>query len=327
LQGNPIGGALAVKAVVGSIRVIRRSVLMTANDTVYLFDISPATPSVMTIESGATIDVEVRGAFDDIHDIAAVPVPFTPACDGHPLAPITGPIRVAGAEMRDSVTVEVLSITPFGEGRNAIMRKFGMLAEDFPAAKIIQCPIRDGKAWFGNRIPIDLQPNLGTISTMPPEGYKPSYAGAYGGDFDQKSAGQAGSIVHLPVLVPGALLFFADPHAAISDGIISGTGVECSVRLEARIILNKRRTVDRPIIETLDTVEIVGWGESVEAASADCARGAVDYVAANTSLSREEAYMLLGIIGELRVGTSPRPTMAARLVIPRAPLRAAGYQG
>lgn len=303
------------------------SMQMTANHTVYLFDINPKTPSTMTIEPGATIDVEVRGAFDDIRDIAAVPVPFTPACDGHPLAPITGPIRVAGAEVGDSLTVEVLSITAFGEGRNAIMRDFGMLTKDFPAPKIIQCPIRDGKAWFGNRIPIDLHPNLGTISTMPPEGYKPSYAGAYGGDFDQKSAGQAGSTLHLPVLVPGALLFFADPHAAVSDGIISGTGVECSVRLQARIGLNKRRAVDRPIIETPDTVEIVGWGESVEAASADCARGAVDYVAANTTLSREESYMLLGIIGELRIGTSPRPTMAARLVIPRAPLRAAGYRG
>jgi acetamidase/formamidase len=142
---------------------------MTANHTVYLFDISSRTPPIMTIESGETIDVEVRGAFDDIRDIAAVPVPFTPACDGHPLAPITGPIRVASAEAGDSVTVEVLAITPFGEGRNAIMRRFGMLMEDFPAPKIIQCPIRDGKAWFGDRIPIDLHPNLGTISTMPPE--------------------------------------------------------------------------------------------------------------------------------------------------------------
>jgi hypothetical protein len=31
---------------------------------------------------------------------------------------------------------------------------------------------------------------------MPPQGYKPSYAGAYGGDFDQKDAGQvAGALI------------------------------------------------------------------------------------------------------------------------------------
>jgi amidase len=300
---------------------------MARNGTTYLFDIGPKTPPVMRIEPGEEVRLEVRGAFDDVEDIRSIPTPFTPACDGHPLAPITGPILIEGAEVGDSVAIDFLEIEPFGEGRNAITRDFGMLRKEFGEPRILRCPIRDGKAWFGDRVPIPLHPNLGTISTMPTEGYKPSFAGAYGGDFDQKSAGAKGSRLHLPVMVPGALVFFADPHAAVSDGIISGTGVECSVRLRARISLNKRKQIDRPIIETEDTVEIVGWGSSVEAASEDCSAGAVDYLAANCRLSREEAYMLLGIIGELRVGTSPRPVMAARLVIPRAPLRAAGYAG
>jgi hypothetical protein len=34
---------------------------------------------------------------DDVEDIRAVPTPFTPACYGHPLAPIAGPIIVRGA--------------------------------------------------------------------------------------------------------------------------------------------------------------------------------------------------------------------------------------
>src|SRR5256884_7542257 len=80
--------------------------------------------------------------------------------------------------------------------------------------------------FFNDTAPTEISPlslhaalpisNLGTVSTMPPDGYKPSYAGAYGGDFDQKDV-RAGCRVHLPVLVPGALVFFADPHAAISD--------------------------------------------------------------------------------------------------------------
>ena len=44
-------------------------------------------------------------------------------------------------------------------------------------------------------------------------------------------------------------------------------------------------------------------------------------------LNREEAYMLLSIIGELRVGTSPRPVMATRLIVPEEQLRAAGWDG
>jgi hypothetical protein len=64
----------------------------------------------------------------------------------------------------------------------------------------LSSPVHDGQAWFGGRIPSPLNPNLGTITTMPPESYKPPYAGASGGDFDQKDADQ-GSRVYLPVLV------------------------------------------------------------------------------------------------------------------------------
>ena len=37
--------------------------------------------------------------------------------------------------------------------------------------------------------------------------------------------------------------------------------------------------------------------------------------------------MLLSIVGELRVGTSPRPVMATRLIVPEEPLRTAGWNG
>ena len=37
--------------------------------------------------------------------------------------------------------------------------------------------------------------------------------------------------------------------------------------------------------------------------------------------------MLLGIVGELRIGTSPRPTMAARLIVDKTVLASAGWDG
>ncbi len=294
---------------------------------VYLFSVNPQTPAMMTIGSGEVVQLEVRGAFADIRDIRDVPTPFTPACDGHPLAPIAGPIAVRGAEPGDAVAIDLLEITPVeGEGLTAILRDFGVLRAQFPEPRALRCPVRDGKAWFADRIPLPLTPNLGTVSTMPPQGYKPSYAGAYGGDFDQKDAG-VGSRVHLPVLVPGALVFFADPHATISDGIVTGTGVECTSRVRARITLVKRHRVRHPIIENADSVQFVGTGPSVEAATEDATRHAIEFVTANTPLGSEEAYMLLSIVGELRIGTSPRPIMAARLIVPRATLAAAGWSG
>ena len=295
-------------------------------DKTYLFEVATDTPPVDTIDPGAEIEVMVEGGLDDIDDIAAVPQPFTPEAEGHPLAAVTGPFAVRGAEPGDSVAVTLLELEPIGPGRNAIMRAFGVLAEEFGEPTIVACPIRDGKAWFADRIAIPLYPNLGTVSTLPPEGYKPSYAGAHGGDLDQRDVG-VGDTVHLPVSVPGAMVFFADPHAAISDGVISGTGVECTARVRARIELHKNSPVDRPIIEHGDTVQIVGVGDSAEAATEDAARGAVDFVASRTGLSRRDAYMLLGIVGDVRIGTSPRPMMAGRVIIDKEVLRSAGWNG
>jgi amidase len=289
----------------------------------YLFSINPDTPPMMEVAPDETFEIEVLGSLAEVPDVRTIPTPFTPECEGHPLTPIAGPIVVRGARPGDAVAIDLLEIAPRIDGVTAILKQFGVLKEEFAEPKALACPVRDGKAWFGDRIPIPLYPNLGTISTMPPDGYKPSYAGAYGGDFDQKDVG-VGSRVHLPVIHPGALVFFADPHAVISDGIISGTGIECSARVKARIGLNRATRIDRPIIEQADTVQILGWGPTVEAATEDAARGAVDFVASRTRLGREEAYMLLGITGELRIGTSPRPVMCARLMIPREVLNSAG---
>ena len=74
-------------------------------------------------------------------------------------------------------------------------------------------------------------------------------------------------------------------------------------------------------------VHFVGVGPNVEEATEDAARRAVDFAASRTGLDRVEAYLLLSIIGELRVGTSPRPVMATRLIVPEETLRAAGWSG
>src|SRR5437588_12785681 len=101
---------------------------MRANRTEYLFSVNTRRPPTMTVDSGEEFTVEVRGAFDDVEDISAVPTPFTPACDGHPLAPIAGPIVVRGAKAGDVVAIELIELTPFGSGKSAILRDFGVLA-------------------------------------------------------------------------------------------------------------------------------------------------------------------------------------------------------
>jgi hypothetical protein len=69
--------------------------------TWYLFSVNVDTPPAMAIDSGQEVTLVVRGAFADVGDIRDVPTPFTPACDGHPLTPIAGPVH-RGAEPGDA---------------------------------------------------------------------------------------------------------------------------------------------------------------------------------------------------------------------------------
>jgi acetamidase/formamidase len=73
-------------------------------------------------------------------------------------------------------------------------------------------------------------------------------------------------------------------------------------------------------------VHFVDIGRAVES-SPKTLRAESDFGVARTGLDRNEAYMLLSLIGGLRVSSSPRPVMATRLIVPEDPLRAAGWNG
>ena len=230
-----------------------------------------------------------------------------------------------GAQPGDSVAIDLLSIEPFGEGANAVLRDFGVLKEEFEEPAIVACPIRDGQAWFGDRVAIPLAPNLGTLSTMPPEGIPPLPRRALRRRLRPARRGCRRARVHLPVMVDDALIFMADPHAAISGrhhqrdrSRVLGTSAGAH-----RVEQDEPGRAGR-FSNMTARLQIVGYGPSVEAATEDASDAAVGLVARWTGLSRREAYMLLGIVGELRIGTSPRPTMAARLIVDKGVARVCG---
>ncbi len=288
------------------------------NPGVFLMDVTPDARPVFTTKPGEVLTVEVREGFSGIRDPGRLPTPFTDEAVGHPLGQITGPIFVEGAQPGDSLRVELLAIEVGREGLTAVMRNYGWLTREFPGPAIRVFEIRDGLIHFGElRIPV--RPSLGTLATMPEVLDHFGYAGPHGGDLDQNEL-RAGTVCHLPVFVPGALLFLADPHAIIGDGIACGTGLECDATVTFRVTVERPARLDRPVIETAESVQVVGTGESLEAACRDATRAAVRYLAAATRLQAEEAYMLVSLVGDYKIGTSPRPVMAVRIVLPKAVL-------
>jgi amidase len=288
------------------------------NPGVYLMDAKPDTTPMLTITSGQIVTVEVREGLTGIRDPARLPTPFTDESVGHPLGQITGPIVVEGARPGDSLRVELLAIDPGPEGMTAVMKNYGWLPREFPGPAIRAFPVRDGVIHFG-RLRIPVKPSLGTLATMPEVLDHFGYAGPHGGDLDQNEL-RAGAACHLPVFVPGALLFLADPHAIIGDGIACGTGLECDATVTLQVTVERPAFLDRPVIETGETLQVVGTGPSLEEACRDAVRAAIRLITRLTGLSPDEAYMLTSHVGDFKIGTSPRPVMAVRIVLPKAVL-------
>jgi amidase len=288
---------------------------LAASHAFHHFD--PARPPALRVAPGEEVLVEVQDAFGGERDIDRIPDPFTAEWDGHPTPPATGPIYVEGALPGQTLAVDILDIRLAAEGFVAIQRNAGFLPDRFPSPRIKRIPIRDGAAWF-DQVRVPVHPNFGTFSTTPAGGGRAGLAGFHGGDLDQKEVA-AGNRVLLPIFVPGALFGLGDPHAVISDGIACGTGVECAATARLRFSVLPL-AIGRPRIETPAALHIVGFGPDLDTAARDAVEQGIACLARERGLDEEDAYMLLSLVGDLIIGTSPRPVMGVRLVIPRSVL-------
>jgi len=115
--------------------------------------------------------------------------------------------------------------------------------------------------------------------------------------------------VVLPVSAEGALLSLGDAHAIQGDGELNGTAIECEADVRIRVGLERNVSMTAPTVDTPDPspehVEpyrsFLGIGPDLWEAARDASQRAVDAVAAALRVEPEEAYVLLGIIAELRI--------------------------
>ena len=171
---------------------------------------------VLSVDSGDTVVVECHDAADDqlpadatVADVEAVDAP------GHPM---TGPIRVEGAEPGDTLAVDVLGLeheeigwTYVYPGESGV----GFLPAEFPDGAVHTWDLDGDVGHFREGIEVPLAPfpgNLGLApaepgphSTIPPR--------SVGGNLDIKHL-TVGSTLYLPVAVAGGLFSVGDLHAA-----------------------------------------------------------------------------------------------------------------
>ena len=229
--------------------------------------------------------------------------------------PLAGPIHVAGAEPGDAVAIEIVDFELPDWGWACIIPGFGLLPPgEFTEPVLRIFDLTDGDTTElcpGVRIPIE--PFCGTTG-VPRAGMRdvpipPPHAG--GGNIDCRHL-TAGTTLYLPVGVDGGLISLGDAHAAQGDGEVAISGIECAMTTTLRVDVVKGMTIPapqlrRPAGSLTPRVDAGGWFATtgVETdlmeASRSAVRAMIDHLVRERSLSREDAYILCSLAGDLKI--------------------------
>jgi acetamidase/formamidase len=237
--------------------------------------------------------------------------------------PMTGPIYVEGAEPGDTLEVHLLTIDflhPYGVA--AFSPGGGVLPDEFPYAhqQLIRWSPGATSVEFRPGVRLTFAPFFGSIGVAPPPlsgRLSSTPPGWHGGNLDNKDL-IAGSIVYLPVHVPGALLSIGDGHAMQGDGEVTGAALETSLRGTIEVRVRKGQQIKWPRAETPTHYMTMGLDPDLDEATRLATREMVDYLAAEKKLSRQDAYVLCSLAVDLRVTQAVDGTKGVHALIAKA---------
>ncbi len=271
-------------------------------------------PAAVEIASGDTVRIETLSGGPEvmppdttgfyvppeIHDIHARSDRSVP---GHIL---TGPVAVRGAEPGDVLEVSIEDVKLRQDwGWNVIRPLGGTLPDDFPKSHFTPIPLdRDtltATLPWGLKLPLNPffgvmgvapPPDWGRISTIQPR--------AHGGNIDNKEL-VAGTTLFLPVFVAGAMFSCGDGHGAQGDGEVCITAIETALEGTFRLTVRKDLDFSYPRAETPTHLITMGMHPDLDRCVEMALRDMIRWIVARTGISRENAYMLCSLAGDLRV--------------------------
>jgi acetamidase/formamidase len=162
--------------------------------------------------------------------------------------PIFGPIFVNGSKPGDVLKVEFLDLQCSLYGWTAILKGFGIIAEDFPDPylkiwDLSPAQVEKGYAVLKEGIQIPIRPFLGVVGVAPGEAGEFSTIPPLdtGGNIDCKYITR-GLTLYLPIRVHGALFSCGDGHAAQGDGEVGGSAIETPMKATVRLTVEKNKS-------------------------------------------------------------------------------------
>lgn len=334
----------------------------------------PDIPPIATVTPGEVVVLRTREGSDA--QIGPEGGDFT-AIDTDVIHTLTGPLYVEGAEPGDLLRVEVVSIEPDHTGITAVWpgSGFGMLPDDFDEPLLVHWRISEGVARSPDLPGVTIKgaPFLGIMGVAPSnkrlaqvtareaalsaagyavllpdarsgfpggvpavDGLRTAPPREIGGNLDVRQL-TAGSVLTLPVDVPGALFSAGDAHFAQGDGEVTGTAIEITATARLRFEVVKSADVRwRPRYPSFEYAEppraaarrwigttgipLSPAGENGYLDLTLCAREAlremIGYLSSVHGLTRAQAYVLISVAGDLRISEGvdvPNPVVSVHL--------------
>ena len=236
---------------------------------------------------------------------------------------LNGPVYVEGAEPGDTLEVRVEKIDlaiPYAY--NAFGPTRGFLPEDFPYRKMKIIPLDRERmmAKFAPGIEIPLHPFFGSMGVAPPPEFgrvDSAPPGIHAGNMDNKEL-VAGSTVYFPVFAPGALFEIGDGHAGQGNGEVDITALETSLVGTVQFILHKGTHQKYPRAETPTHYISMGFNHNLYEATRVAVREMIDFLVAEKHMSRDEAYMLTSVAGDVDITELVDGNVGVHVMLPKS---------
>lgn len=269
-------------------------------------------PPVATVASGDEVTINtvsggpnvLPGAgFDVPPELLEIHAAGVPTVPGHIL---TGPVAVEGAMPGDVLQVDILDVRLRQNWGYTFIRPLsGTLPQDFPQYHHMTVPLDAARAEatlpWGLKLP--LAPFFGVMAVAPPAAWgriSTIEPRAHGGNLDNKEL-VAGTTLYLPVHAEGALFSCGDGHGAQGDGEVCVTAIETALQGRFRLTIRRDMDVTYPEAETPTHLITMGMHADLDTCVEIALRRMITLVAARSGISREEAYMLCSLAGDLRI--------------------------
>ena len=286
-----------------------------SGDTVVFRTLLTNSPTGLEKAGVAPADVE-----QSLRDVYAK-VPLTDRGPGGHI--LNGPVYVDGAEPGDTLEIHIRKIElaiPYAY--NGFRYGAGILTDDFPYSRIKIIPLDKTRmvANFAPGVVIPLHPFFGSMGVAPPADfgkYDSTPPTISGGNIDNKDL-VAGTTLYLPVWNKGALFEIGDGHAGQGNGEVDVTAMETSLIGTLDFVVRKDLHIKYPRAETPTHYIAMGFDDDLSIAAHKAVREMVDFLVEQKHLSRDDAYMLVSVAGDVDVTEVVDRNKGVHVMMPKA---------